>query len=399
MKALLFISHIESSIPHLLKYINGEYLPKLNSNLDGLKVEIGEIDEVASEPYTIVVIASGGSTSDFHKVYEKAHGPYVLLTTQFDNSIGCALEIKTFLNDRGEIGEIVYGDVEDVAKRLGEINGAIMAKRRISEMKFGLVGCGLEDSEAFSASAFERAFHTKPSSVPMAEFVSEIEKAEYEPTEQTEKLLENAPDRQEMLRALYVYGALKRIVARHGYNAVAVRCFELLEYKVTGCVALALLNQEGVYAACEGDMRSLVSMVVLGEVSGRHVFMANPSQANKSLQNMVFAHCTLPLDMVGSFDYATHFESGLSVAFCGRFEPGVYTVFKCREDLGLFSAKRGEWVSSPRNPLLCRTQIELHFDGIEGFFTNPINNHQLICHGDYVQRIKDFFEFNQRNIS
>lgn len=394
MKASLFISHIESSIPHLLKYINEEYLPKLNLCLDNLKVEIGERDEVSLEPYTIVVIASGGPTSDFYKVYEKVHGPYVLLTTQFDNSIGCALEIKTYLNNRGESSEILYGNIEDVAKRLNEINRAIMAKKRISEMRFGLIGSQLEETEAFSTSAFEKTFNTKPSCVSMAEFVSEIEKAEYEPTEQTRMLLEKAPDKQEMLRALHVYGALKRIIARNGYNAVAVRCFELLEYKVTSCVALALLNQEGIYAACEGDMRSLVSMVILGEVSGQHVFMANPSQAIKPSQNIVFAHCTLPLDMVNSFDFTDHFESGYSIAFCGHFESDVYTVFKCKEDLSRFSVKRGEWVSSPKNPLLCRTQIELHFDEIESFFTNPINNHQLICHGDYVQVIKDFFEFN-----
>ncbi|MCP6606349.1 hypothetical protein NL500_29585, partial [Klebsiella pneumoniae] len=79
-----------------------------------------------------------------------------------------------------------------------------------------------------------------------------------------------------MERALNVYGACRRIVDRYALDAITLRCFDLLEPAcITGCLALGILNAEGIWAACEGDSRSLVSMVVIGELTGQSVFMAN----------------------------------------------------------------------------------------------------------------------------
>ncbi len=394
MKAWMFISHIESSIPHIKDYIFNVYLPKLNSALEGLSVQVGEPDEAAREPYSLILVASGGPTSDFHSYYEKAKGPFVILTTEYDNSLGCALEIKSYLDNRGEASEILYGSVEDVASRLNQINRAIMARERISKMRFGLIGCSsCDDPETFDEADLEDSLGVSTKCIPMEEFISEIGRHAYEKSADTEMLLDLASDKEEMEKALCVYGALSRIIGRNGFNAVAVRCFELLDIKVTSCIALALLNKEGIYAACEGDMRSLVSMVILGEVSGQHVFMANPSQADRRERTVVFAHCTLPLDMAGSFELKSHFESGLSVAVKGHFEDDAYTVFKCKEDLCLYHVKRGDFVGSPSEELLCRSQLKLSFDESGSFFDDPINNHQMICRGDHTKAIEEFFRW------
>ena len=392
MKAALCISHIESSLEHLYEFINGKYLPYLNEHCKGMNIEIGTIEEAAKEPYTLVLVASGGPIRDFYDICSRTDGPYILLTNQYDNSIAAALEMKAYLDSIGEKGEIVYGEMDEVAERLVEINKVLTARKRLEEMKFGLIGAE-RDEQGFSPDAFTSSFGSEITCIPFDELLSEIRKNTYEPNALTERLLSHAPNRNEMLNALYVYGAVKRIADRRGLKAFALKCFDLLPYKVTGCTALALLNTEGYYGACEGDMRSLVSMAVLGEVSGEHVFMANPCQVNRKKNNMVFAHCTLPLDMVPSYDYSTHYESGLSVAYAGHFDKGEYTVFKCNENLESYSVHKGDWVSSPSDPLLCRTQIELHFDDVSSFFVHPINNHQMICHGDHVRALEDFFSF------
>lgn len=72
-----------------------------------------------------------------------------------------------------------------------------------------------------------------------------------------------------------MYGALKRLIKKYDLNAVTVRCFDLLKaVHTTGCLALAILNAEGIPAACEGDQKSLISMVILNALTGGSGFMA-----------------------------------------------------------------------------------------------------------------------------
>lgn len=121
-----------------------------------------------------------------------------------------------------------------------------------------------------------------------------------------------------MDKALQVYGALKRLIARYDLTGVTVKCFDLLgRIHTTGCLALALLNAEGIPAACEGDQKSLVSMAVLEALTGQAGFMANPSCMDPEKSEIIFAHCTLPINMPDSYHLVTHFESGIGVAVSG----------------------------------------------------------------------------------
>ena len=51
----------------------------------------------------------------------------------------------------------------------------------------------------------------------------------------------------------------------------------------------------GIPAACEGDQKSLISMVILNALTGESGFMVNPSCMNSEKKEIIFAHCTLPI--------------------------------------------------------------------------------------------------------
>ncbi len=52
-----------------------------------------------------------------------------------------------------------------------------------------------------------------------------------------------------------IYCAMKTLVERYGLAGVSLRCFDLLTaLGNTGCMALAILNSQGVVATCEGDI-------------------------------------------------------------------------------------------------------------------------------------------------
>ena len=65
---------------------------------------------------------------------------------------------------------------------------------------------------------------------------------------------------------------------RYDLIGVSVRCFDLLDTVCsTGCLGLSILNSLGVYGGCEGDMPALLSMAILGSLTGQDQFMCNPS--------------------------------------------------------------------------------------------------------------------------
>ena len=130
------------------------------------------------------------------------------------------------------------------------------------------------------------------------ELISEIEKKSYPESAYTQELLKKPFDHDQVVQALEIYGAFRRLVERYQLAGVSVRCFDLLTLvKNTGCLGLALLNANGIFGGCEADLPTLLSMSILGTVSGQHAFQCNPSRVDRAANEIVFAHCTLPLDM------------------------------------------------------------------------------------------------------
>ncbi|MPN37331.1 hypothetical protein SDC9_184847 [bioreactor metagenome] len=169
----------------------------------------------------------------------------------------------------------------------------------------------------------------------------------------------------------------------------------LAPLKSTGCTALAILNAEGTYAGCEGDVPALIAMCLLGELSGQPIFMANPSRIVSSRNEIVFAHCTLPINMPTAFRCMTHFESGLGVAFAGELPLGELTVFKCSGLLDRYFVGKGELIENLHETNLCRTQLKIHMNNedLNYFLTKSIGNHHLICIGDYSEIVREFFKW------
>ena len=138
-------------------------------------------------------------------------------------------------------------------------------------------------------------------------------------------------------------------------------------------------------------MPSALSMAILGELSQQPVFMCNPSRIDTRAGNMVLAHCTLPVNMPREMQLTTHFESGIGVAIAGNIPEGTCTVFKAGADLSRYYAKAGMIEKNLRETSLCRTQIQVTLDDMSYFLTDPIQNHHLVCNGDYTDEIREFF--------
>ena len=216
-------------------------------------------------------------------------------------------------------------------------------------------------------------------------------KQEYDRAAMVNKdLLPGVFDDSEKVKALRVFGAFKTITEKYGLSGFTVRCFDLLKpLATTGCAGLALLNDEGVTAACEGDIAALISMHIVRLLTGQPSFQANPSRITPADNTMVLAHCTIPLAMTGDIRLDTHFESGTGVAIKGYLREEDVTIFRLSADLKSFFVSDGKIIKNLDEPDLCRTQILVKFEeDVSEILKKPCGNHHIVFYGHHAEDIR-----------
>ena len=131
----------------------------------------------------------------------------------------------------------------------------------------------------------------------------------------------------------------------------------------------------------------MLSMYILNKVSGQPGFQANPSRVDSDKNEIVFAHCTLPIDMALSYDVMTHFESGIGVALRGKMKETDITIFKLNANLKEYYVAEGKIIENLEEGNLCRTQIVIKLNEVKYFLTAPHGNHHIIVYGKHKQQI------------
>ena len=354
-----------------------------------------ELADDLHDAFALLYVASGGSERYFPALYARLKDRccYILASGEA-NSLAASMEILSYLKKHGGTGQILHGDAALVAAEIRALRNAHRAMQTLRGKKLGCIG---RPSDWLIASDYEPAAVEKKLGVgfvpiPMEELLSEIRENRYTDNEYTELFKRAGFDRSEVEKALYIYGALQRLVDRYDLIGVSVRCFDLLDTVCsTGCLGLSILNSLGVYGGCKGDMPALLSMAILGSLTGQDQFMCNPSSFDTGNGCATFAHCTLPVTMPARFCLNTHFESGIGVAVHGSFDPGTCTLFKCSGDLSRYYVAEGQMLDTPYSDRLCRTQIRVGLDDFSYFLTDPIGNHHILCKGNHAAEAKAFF--------
>ena len=386
---------IRSPLSQITEERMGQYIRALSDEL-GEALQRVPLEQYLADDFALLYVASGGSEGFFLEVFEqlKARHCYIL-TSGESNSLAASMEILSYLNKHGGSGEILHGDIGEVAAQIRALRNA---HRALAALRGKNLGCIGEPSDwliasGYSPEAMKQKLGLGFVSIPMEELLAEIAKKSYVPNDYTALFLTQDFDKSEVEKALYVYGAFQRLVEKYALCGVSVRCFDLLDtVYTTGCLGLSILNSLGVYGGCEGDVPALLSMAVLGSLTGEPLFMCNPSRFDTKNGYGIFAHCTIPVTMLKDFCLNTHFESGIGAAVQGRFEEGPCTIFKCEGDLSRFHAQEGEIRDVPFSDMLCRTQVKVCLDDFSYFLTKPINNHHILCRGKHAADAEAFFK-------
>ena len=195
--------------------------------------------------------------------------------------------------------------------------------------------------------------------------------------------LEGDRTTEDLSDAAIMYLALASICKLEHLDAVTVKCFDLLSScKTTACLALALLNDNGIIAGCEGDIPSICTMLAVYKALGRPSFMANPASIDSDNLSIDFAHCTIPTAMVKNCTLPSHFESGIGIGINGELPLGNYTLCKLsgktleRSLICNGRLVKGEYLSNR-----CRTQVRFIFESkaeFDAFCKARVGNHIIL---------------------
>jgi len=337
----------------------------------------------------VIYVRTGGAEGIFKQLLPEllARGVkrYYLLASGKSNSLAASLEILSFLQQQGLKGEVLHGSPEYLKKRLQILEKLSQARKKLQGTRMGVIGQPsdwLIASHA-DATAISEKMGARIVEIPMEELLQEVGKAPTDPT--PEDPMSDA------VRAAYpgatqIYHALEVLVKRHELGAFTLRCFDLLTaVGNTGCLALAKFNAAGIPASCEGDVPALLSMMIAQALTGKTGFQANPARIDVESGKMLFAHCTVPFNMVRSWKWDSHFESGIGVGIHGELPQGKVTVFKVSGKLDRLFVAEGELQYNQYEDNLCRTQVALQLkpEDAKYFLTNPIGNHHIILPGHH----------------
>ena len=362
-----------------------------------------ELDGRMPEGATMVLVGSGG-VEEMVKANIDRLPPYVVLIADgLKNSLAASLEILSWMRLTERHGRVLHGPVDYIVQGIDDYAMAHEAVARLHGKRVGVIGkpSGWLIASNVDYAAMRERWGVEMVDVPLDEVVKGYEAVTDDEVQAiTDEFITRAsgikePSRDEVVKAMRLYRSVKGIVERYRLDAFTLNCFDLIPTtRTTGCVALALLNQEGLPASCEGDEQTLLTMLAVQAATGEMTFMANPSKIlDNAAHEMVFAHCTIAPAMTDRYIVRDHYESLSGVAVEGIFDPMDMTVVKCGgKGMERYFISRARLLECTTNPNMCRTQLHLRLDEpLDYFLERSIGNHHVIMRGDYVQRLTAVF--------
>lgn len=379
-------------------------------NSGGLKLTDIEINR--NMPVLFLVLTGGTEQKILDLFNERKktfpNEPLLLLTHPSNNSLPAALETLARIQQEGSGGKIIYMDEESNKECWHEFIKLIKYHQiyhKILNAKIGLIGAPSDWLVASSPGAdiISKSWGSKVEQISIDELIDEIDKIKNEEIEidhhnlVTRASAVKEPSKKELLHAVKVYAALKKIVANHKLSAVSLRCFDLVtDLKTTGCFALSKLNDDGIAAGCEGDLVSTLGMIWVNAFTDQPVWMANPARMVEHNNSVWLAHCTVPLGLVDKYKLRSHFESGLGVGIEGDFSKGKITLIRLGgNNLEKIWITNGEIIETGSDDNLCRTQVHVKLHGsakATDLLNAPLGNHLLMVRGNYAKELFEWWE-------
>ncbi len=332
------------------------------------ELDFQDVDVVLVYPLT-------GGTENMLKGFSYFRKPIVLYGDAFNNSIAAAIELREYFRDRLIPSTLVKSFEELKAALLGYEDMKEMLEKFLN-MRLGLVG-------RISPWLINEKFELPYIHISLKKFYEYYDAiTDSEGWKAVEDIVAKAveikePQRNDLVKAGRIYLTLKRIVEDYRLDGFTIGCFDLLQkLKATPCLALAMLNAQGIPAACEGELNSLLGMMIARIFFNKPAFMGNIADYGES--HIILAHCTAPL--IAAYNLRSHFESGMGVGVEVGLPRERASLMKIKGRKAVVAGV--EVLDRERSENRCRTQLKLKIEDAKDFIDGTLGNHHLLVYAD-----------------
>lgn len=168
------------------------------------------------------------------------------------------------------------------------------------------------------------------------------------------------------------------------------------------CVAYTNLRDEGIPAACEADINSLLSMTIMHYVADKPSFMGNIF-IDPADKNLIISHCVCPRKMRGYNTkpapymlrpYHTQKFAGSLTAFVKMKKGQEITLWRLSGDLKSMLIAKGTIADSTeyKGETYCRVKTKVKINNPREFVHKASGNHHVIVYGDYTDQLRKLNE-------
>jgi hypothetical protein len=399
------------------------YISETDAPIEILPLEKVNSDEsaqkVAEIPCDVLLIYAAGSAGD--RVYKQnrmnmllsAGKPVVMFLRHKSGPVYLWYEIAhpkllrggsdDYINENLKTEDIVVDSYDEVLMRLRAIYGlkSTANTRLVAVNGLGSWGVGKEVVEpvvnntwkieviSISNDELTKRLSSKKNNTKL------IEKIQNEMEEYLSQtgILAVRTDKKFILNSFILSDTLKDLIKDNNAHGVTVRgCMSFGKVAgTTPCLPFSLINDEGWMAFCESDFVVIPSGVLLRHISGRPVFLNDPTFPHDGITTC--AHCSSPRRMNGKdlepADILTHCESDYGAAPKVFFRKGqvitnIIPDFHSVKWVGF----KGKIIDHPSLDI-CRSQFDCTIEGNwKKLVADMRGFHWMTCYGDYLNEIK-----------
>jgi len=206
--------------------------------------------------------------------------------------------------------------------------------------------------------------------------------------------------RETLLTSAAMYLGMKEVLKKHKANAIAINClggFYGGHIHAYPCLGFHELNNEAMVGACECDIRSTATMIMMNKLTqGRPGYISDPV-IDTSKRQIIYAHCVAsnkvfgPQGQTNPFKIMTHSEDRQGASVRSILPLGYMTTsMKINPQRKEIIFHQGKSVANDPDDRACRTKLGVEPVGdIEKLFTmwDQWGWHRVTCYGDLKEPV------------
>jgi hypothetical protein len=209
-----------------------------------------------------------------------------------------------------------------------------------------------------------------------------------------EKIIE--PSRSDVEKVARLYLVMKDLLSEKGAQGLTMAYGD--NPLPVPCFAYVKLRDEGIPAACEADIISLITMVILHYVTGKPSFMGNLRHVDPNNNTLMISHCVAPTKMAGYDEPARPYvlrnqhwgpPAGVLSAFVPMNTGQEVTVCRLDGELKSILITRGVIEECRDLEEYCRNTVSIRISDVKKLIHTTSGNHHVMVYGDHREEIRE----------